>query len=606
MGRAAAAGLAGLGIAGVGLFLSRRDLVARAIGLRPAEYRVAVERAVPIPMPDGVRLYADRYTPRAPGCFPTILIRTPYGRAPEAGPLGPLIDLLHTLFAERGYNVLHQGVRGRFRSEGHFDPLLQEAADGHATLAWIAGQPWFDGNLGMYGASYSGYTQWAIAADAPEFLRAIVPVCTSARFSHLLYPGGTFALETALRWAQLLALSNAPDGGYDLARLVSRRSRERLAAALAHTPIHEADRVATGVPVPAFRTWLNEGPDGNYWRAVDQQQAAGRVRAAVHLVAGWYDLFLSAQLADYAALLAAGRTPYLTVLPRHHTELPLLFEAIREGIWWLDAHLKGRRELLARRPVRLALMGGREWHEMDFWPPPAAMTRYYLHAEGMLSTHRPGAATNPGSPPLAWGSSSYRFDPQNPTPAIGGPVLGLHGGPRDQRPIEGRQDLLCFTSPPLREALDVIGPVRLELYCRSSAPYSDFVARLCVVEPDGRSLNVCEGLARATPGNGAARADGSQRLEIDMGATARRFRPGQRIRLHICSAAYPRWSPTPSDGRPLAVAGPPGSPVEQTVYHDAERPSALVLPVVSAATRAAMAGERRDVVGGHATLASRE
>lgn len=581
MRRAAMAGLAGLGLAGAGLLLARRALIARAIGLRPALYRVRVERNIPIPMPDGARLYADRYLPRAHGPFPTILMRTPYGRASEGGALQPLLDLFNVLFAERGYIVLNQGVRGRFRSEGRFEPLVHEAADGRATLAWIAAQPWFDGNLGMYGPSYLGYTQWAVAADAPPFLKAIVPVITSARFSQLLYPGGAFALETALRWVHLLAVSVGEDGSPTPGRLLALPEQRRLAAAMAHAPLGEADVVATGAPVPAYRQWLESGgPEGSYWLAADHHRSLARVEAAVHLVAAWYDMFLPAQLADYTALLAAGRTPYLTVLPRHHTEPPIVFEAIREGLWWLDAHLRGRRELLQRRPVRLALMGSREWHEMDFWPPPAAVTRLFLHADGLLARHEPAAS----SPP-----DHYRFDPANPTPALGGPVLSPRGGPQDQRAIEARADLLVFTSAPLTEDLDLIGPVRLELFVRSSLEHADFVGRLCLVAPDGLSLNLCEGLCRVAPGTGERRPDGSLRIEIDLWATAQRVRAGQRIRLHVCSAAHPRWNVNPGDGRPLASGGGDGLPAEQTIFHDTARPSALVLPLVSHATRERMA-----------------
>jgi putative CocE/NonD family hydrolase len=229
--------------------------------------------------------------------------------------------------------------------------------------------------------------------------------------------------------------------------------------------------------------------------------------------------------------------------------------------------------------VRLALMGSPEWHEMDYWPPPAALTRYYLQGEGLLSTQEPA----PHSPP-----DGYRFDPRDPTPSIGGPVLSPMGGARDQRPIEGRADLLCYTTPPLREAVDVVGPVRLELFVRSSAAHTDFVGRLCDLAPDGRSTNICEGIFRLAPGRGEPQADGSLRIEIDLWATARRFAPGHRIRLHVCSAAYPRWSVNPGDDRPFHAPGEPTGTAEQQIYHDRAHPSALVLPAVSAETRAAM------------------
>jgi putative CocE/NonD family hydrolase len=586
MRRRAIAGLAGLGLAGL-VYARRRELLARALGLRPAEHPVAVERDLAAAMPDGATLYADRYYPRAPGRYPTILVRTPYGRPSETQLLGPVGALSYLLFAERGYNVVVQSVRGRFRSEGHFEPFVHEAADGRASLAWIAEQPWFDGSLGMWGPSYLGYAQWAVAAEAPPYLKALVPIVTTARFSKSFYPESAFAFESSLRWANLISATHRPGGNLDMAgawQLVSPRRQSALAQSMAGAVLSAADSAAIGAPVPFYQQWLADpDPEGQYWRRVDHHRAVGTVELPVHLVAGWYDIFLHQQLSDYASMLGAGRTPYLTVLPRHHNDPALLLDGVREGLWWLDAHLKGRRELLQRRPVRLALMGSPEWHEMDYWPPPAAITRYYLHEAGRLATDAPAPESQP---------DSYLFDPRDPTPSFGGPVLSTQGGPRDQRPIEGRGDLICFTTAPLREAVDVIGPVRLELFVASSVAHTDFVGRLCDVAPDGRSTNICDGIFRVAPGKGEPQADGSLRIEIDMWSTAQRFAPGHRIRLHVCSAAHPRWSLNYGDGRPLHVAGDgPGAPAQQRIFHDSAHPSALVLPIVSAATRAAMAAE---------------
>ncbi len=578
----AALGLAGL--AGAGLYASRRAIVGRALGLRPAEHAVAVTRDLPVAMPDGVTLYADHLRPKAPGSFPTILIRTPYGRPSEGGPLSLLLHGGARLFAERGYNVVIQGVRGRFRSGGVFEPFVNERDDGRATLDWIAAQPWFDGNLGMWGASYVGYTQWAVAADAPPYLRAIVPIVSASRPSQAFYPQGSFSYEFALRWAHLLTLSDRPGHGLDratLARLVSPRAQAALRAAMAGGAFAEADAATLGEPVPYYQRWLDEPEQqAAYWRGVDHDRGLGRINAAVHLVAGWYDLFLPEQLADYNDLLAAGRSPCLTILPYAHGDLALRGASVREGLWWFDAHLKGRRELLERRAVRLALAGSREWHEMDFWPPPARSVRFHLHAEGRLAPE-----------PARAGASQYSFDPRDPTPAIGGPAFNRLAGPRDQRPLEARPDVLTFTSAPLEADLDLIGHVRLELYARSSLAHCDFVGRLCVVEPDGRSLNVCEGMVRVAPGEPEAAPDGALRLEIALGASARRFKAGQRLRLHICSAAHPRLAVNSGDGRALREGATAGQIAHQSILHDDRHPSALVLPTVSAETRRAMAGD---------------
>lgn len=581
--RAATVGLAALGLAGAGLFAARRHLLARAFDLPPATHDFSVTHHIPVPMPDGATLYADRLSPRGPGPFPTILVRTPYGRPAELRLLGPFGLMGAQLFAERGYHVLIQGTRGRYRSEGRFEPFVQEAADGQATLAWIGGQPWFDGNLGMWGASYVGYTQWAVAADAPPFLKAIVPVVTSTRFSRLFYPEGSFAFESSLRWAYLVHAMVGEGGDLDLPaflRISPSRIDAILEKALAHRPLRETDRLALGQQVEFFQHWLHDtNPDSPYWRSVDHHRTLGRVSVPVHLVAGWYDIFLNGQLADYAALLAAGRTPYLTILPRAHMDRALTIDAVREGLWWFEAHLKGRRELLDRRPVHLYLMGSNERHEMDYWPPPATITRWYLHAGAALSTTAPTAPEPADELNELQATSAYYYDPHDPTPAIGGPALSQRGGPQDQRPLEARPDVLTFTSAPLSAALDVIGHVRLELFVRSSHAHTDFVGRLCRVLPNGRSLNICEGIYRVAPGKGDPQPDGSLRIEIDLWATGQRFHPGERVRLHICSAGHPRWSAHPGDASPLA-SGTPGERAHQTIYHDPTRPSALVLPEV--------------------------
>ncbi len=576
-------GLAGLGLAGLGLYAGQRQLLGRAFGLRPAEYPVAFEADLPARMPDGTTLYADRLYPRTPGPFPTILIRTPYGRPSELWRMGMVAAWL---FAERGYNVVVQSVRGRFRSEGRFEPFINEASDGHATLAWLAEQAWFEGNLGMWGASYVGYTQWAVAADAPPYLKALVPITTTARFSHSFYPGGAFTYESTLRWSGYLQATDRPGRGIDLrafAQVLSPRREAALRAAMSAAPFASADQAVLGAPQPAFQRWLAEtAPDSAYWRNIDQHRKLGRVDAAVHLVAGWYDIFLPEQLDDYSDLLAAGRNPALTVLPRHHTDPRLRGDGIREGLWWFDAHLKGHRALLDRRAVRLLLTGAREQHVMDFWPPPAQAQQLYLQPAGRLGAE----------PPSAPSASHYRYEPRRPTPSLGGPVLSPAAGARDQRVLEARPDLLCFTGDVLADDLELVGYVRLELYARSSQAHTDFVGRLCDVAPDGRSVNVCEGLARVSPTQAAPEPDGSLHLSIYLGAAARRFRAGHRLRLHLCSAAHPRWSANSGDGRSLAAGAPDGPPAEQTILHDREHPSVLILPIVSAQTRRAMAGQR--------------
>ena len=589
MGKRSVFGLLLLGLAGVGLYAYRRPIIARLLGLRPPQYVTGVERNVRVPMPDGVGLMTDHYLPKAAGRFPTILIRTTYGRGDDVGPLfGWLMRFLGNRFAERGYHVLVQTTRGRFDSEGETEPFVDAAADGQATIDWIVRQPWSDGQVGMWGQSYLGYVQWAAAADPHKTpaLKAIVPAIIASQASLLIYPDGAFALDTFLRWVFLVDMLDnlrKRPGVENLRRFDPRGVARYLASAFMHLPIAEADVTTIGRPVSFYREWLaHPEPNDAYWRSIDHHVNLPQVTAAAHLVAGWYDLCLRGALADYAALRAAGRAPYLTIGPWAHTDLRNIVAALREGIAWFDAHLKGDRRGLRKKPVRIYVMGADRgaWREMDDWPPPARETRYFLRPEGRLET-----STSEVSEP-----DHFRYDPADPTPSVGGPLLMPPSGPMDNCALEARSDVLTYTTPALKRDVEVIGPVRLELFVQSSLAHTDFFGRLCDVHPDGRSINICDGLFRIEPEAGnlakvprfapSQRLDGVLRIEIDMWATAHRFRRGHRLRLQVSSGAHPRWSRNLGTGEPIAT-GTKMLVADQTVYHDADHPSALVLPIVA-------------------------
>jgi len=596
VGKRAAFGLLSLSLAGLGLYAYRRSIIARLLGLRPPQYPTGVERNIRVPMPDGVGLMADHYYPRAAGRLPAILVRSYYGRGPDvSGLFGWLMSFLGVRFAERGYHVVVQTTRGRFDSEGETEPFVDAAPDGHATLDWIARQPWCDGTVGMWGLSYLGYVQWAVATDpqrSPQ-LKAIVPQMIGSRVPHIVYPNGAFALDTFLRWVfavdVLDNLKKRPNAE-SLRRISPQGMARYLAPAFRHVPMGESDAVAVGRPLDYFRRWLAHlSPDDPYWQQLDLHPRLPQVTAATHLIGGWYDIGLRELIDDYAALKAAGRSPYLTIGPWIHGEQPSIVAALREGIAWFDAHLKGDRRGLRKKPVRICVMGaGRDaWREMDDWPPPARETRYFLRSDGRLKTSDPKGAlrrvskTSEVSPP-----DCYRYDPADPTPSVGGPLLFPPSGPMDNRALEARADVLTYTTPALNRDVEVIGPVRLELFVRSSLAHTDFFGRLCDVHPDGRSINICDGLFRIEPEGGAAgrpaparQPDGSLRIEVDMWATAHRFQRGHRIRLQVSSGAHPRWSRNLGTGEPIAT-GTNMLVADQTVYHDSDHPSALVLPIV--------------------------
>jgi putative CocE/NonD family hydrolase len=545
------------------------SLLSRLIGwtakLTPADtYDVATELNIQVPMPDGTMLFADHYYPRhSKGKPPTILVRSPYGRS------GKLVVFFARPFAERGFQVLIQSCRGTFGSGGEFDALRNEHVDGLATLAWLREQPWFSGEMATVGPSYLGFVQWAIAAEAGQGLKAMAPQVTASEFRSLVYAGESFSLDTALTWIRELSLQEkAP-----LAALVaSMRTAGTFRSAFTHLPLGEVDEIATGKPVQYFRQWLeHNAPGDEWWKLVDWSNTVASVTAPVHLIGGWYDIFLPYTITDYIQLQQAGRQPYLTIGPWNHQHPDLLMTSLRESIIWCRAHMLADRSRLREAPVRVWIMGANKWQDYAAWPPAGYTTqRWHLHSGKHL-----GRALPVDSAP-----DSYRYDPADPTPAVGGASLSRNSGPKDNRRLEVRPDVLVYSSDPLECDVEVVGPVRAELYARSTLEHTDFFVRLCDVDPSGRSINVCDGLSRLWPGRVVSMADGSLKIDIDLWPTAHRFLRGHRIRVQVSSGAHPCYARNPGSGEPLATATALVT-AEQLIYHDPEHPSAILLPAMA-------------------------
>ncbi|WP_375768154.1 CocE/NonD family hydrolase [Archangium gephyra] len=537
--------------------------LARLLELPPADtYDVTVERDLEIPMPDGFKLLADRYSPRQGGKLPTLLVRSPYGRRGFFG------MQYGRLFAERGFQVLVQSVRGTFGSGGQFDPFRNERDDGLATVEWMKRQDWFSGEFATHGASYLGFVQWALAREAGAGLKAMVAHETASEFRSQTYAGGAYSLDTTLSWVHLVRHQEKPGLGGLMTRLGAARKLKPL---FQHLPLNEVDALATGERVPFFQDWLEHGAPGDpWWNRADFSGSRAEVTAPVHLIGGWYDIFLPWQVGDYAALHRAGRAPYLTIGPWTHVSVEGFVVAARESLVWHKAHLKGDRSQLREAPVRVFVMGANTWRDFSEWPPPGMQThRWHLQADRGLAPATPTASE----------PDRYRYDPANPTPSLGGALLTREAGPRDNRALESRPDVLTYTSAPLEKDLEIIGPVQAELFVRSSLPHTDFFARLCDVEPSGSSVNLCDGLLRLVPGQPAPGPDGTLRITIDLWPTAHRFLAGHRVRLQVSSGAHPRFARNPGTGEPLGTAKTLAA-ADQAIFHDPAHPSALLLPVM--------------------------
>jgi uncharacterized protein len=538
--------------------------LAKAARLRPADTsEVVVERQLEQKMADGTVLLADRwYSPATVHSAPVLLVRSPYGRQ-QFGVLG-------RLFAERGYQTVVQSVRGTFDSGGIFDPFRHERDDGRATLAWIEEQPWFTGRAAAFGPSYMGLTQWALIPDAPAFLHALALQITASDVrTAAVFPGESFSLETGAFWVQLMEVQDKGLGRYLWAMATSRR---RLAPAYRTLPLRDADLATFGHRVPYFQDWLDHtGPADTWWDSVDFSKHAAQSPPA-SLLGGWFDLFLPAQIDDFVRLRRAGREARLTVGPWTHSGPGAVAAGVRDTLEWFDIHLGGRPDRSRRQRVRLFVMGSNRWMEAADWPPPFTPQRWYLGPGGTLSPEPPGD----GGPP-----DTYRHDPANPAPGLGGATLDMtQAGSKNQRRREGRSDVLVYTSSPLTKEVTVAGPVEADVWIRSSRPYFDVFVRLCDVDPSGRSRNISDGILRIDPGRCKPGLDGVWKVGIRMWPTAMTFKAGHKLRIQVSSAAHPLFARNTGSGEPIGTATRL-MPSEQYLYHDREHLSAITLPVTT-------------------------
>ncbi len=557
------------------LWRGHRWLLGKLLGLSDPQYHIGLERGLRVPARDGVPLATDHYFPITRQPQPTILVRSPYGRGAHASIFGLYLSIAAHLFAERGYHVLVQDTRGRFDSGGHFDPPFDETDDGLATLDWLRGQIWHNGKVGLWGPSYLGITQWALAPHAPE-VKALFPMVTTSSLQDVLFPDNSFDLGLAIRWVTILELlEHSKRHPYLTSPLLLPRVERAIRPAFRHLPLENADAVAVGHSIDYYARWTEHAtPDDPLWDGIRE-----RIRLTkgvpVHLVGGWYDFFLRPLLADYATLKAQGERPYLTIGPYHHFIGMATPDVLHEAVSWFDTYLKEQAHQCRQQPVKIYVMGANEWRSLPDWPPPSQPTQFYLQPQHGLLRQMP-ATDNP--------PDHYVYNPADPTPIVGGAQFNVLAGAKDNRRLEARPDVIRYTSPELTEPLEIIGRVSLNLYAQSSLTHADFFARLCDVHPDGRSINICDGLFHITPESPVQQPDGTWCLEIDLWATAYRFKPGHRIRLLVASGAHPRWMRNLGTGEAPAKATQMQS-ARQTIFHDPAHPSALILPVTGGRLR---------------------
>ncbi len=576
------------------------------------EPTIVVEKDVRVAMRDGVVLRADIFRPAAAGQYPVILQRTPYNK--NLTTIGMLmLDVLRT--AGEGYAVVIQDSRGRCASEGEFYTFRDDVNDGYDTVEWCGVQPWSDGNVGMYGASYVGATQWLAAISAPPHLKAIFPLITASHYHEgWTYQGGAFALGFNESWTMT---GLAPDTYQRLAQ-TKPEAADHMGKMLVgiddmcqwfrHLPVK--DFPLFGEAASYFYDWVAHPDDDEYWAPWNIEAQHSSVTVPACNVGGWYDIFLGGTIRNYLGMRERGGSPdaqqgqKLILGPWHHT-LPLnnLVGEVNYGlsstslavdldglhIKWFDYWLKGKQNgLLEEPPVRIFVMGENTWRTENEWPLARTQyTKYYFHSNGNAKSLRGDGTLSP-EPPRSESADVYVSDPRNPVPTKGGGLCcwpaAVPGGAFDQRPVEERSDVLVYTTPVLEHDVEVTGPVSVTLFAATSAVDTDFAAKLVDVHPDGYARNLTDSIIRGryretrekatllTPGE-------VYEYTIDLWATSNIFKAGHCIRVEIASSNFPRFDRNPQTGEPSGEASTL-EPALQHVFHDETRPSHIVLPVI--------------------------
>ncbi len=505
---------------------------------------------VAIPMRDGVELLADHYVPVGEPVG-TVLMRGPYGRG------FPFSLMFGALYAARGYRVLLQSVRGTFGSGGVFTPMVHEVADGADTVAWLRQQPWFTGRFATIGISYLGFTQWALLQDPPPELAAAVITAGPHDLSAPAWGTGAFTVNDFLGWSNLV--THQEDPGRIRAGIRQLQAQKSVIRAAGELPLGAAGRELLGAGAPWWESWL-EHPDTDdpFWEPLQLGAALDRAHVPVLLIGGWQDLYLRQSLQQYRHLRDRGVDVALTIGPWTHTQL--LLQGLRtvagETQDWLDTHLAGRTAESRRSRVRV-FVAGEGWRDAADWPPATTEHTLYLQPGGGLAD----------TPPTAVSSISFRYDPADPTPTIGGRLLSPDGGYRDDTVLAARSDVLSFTTDLLIDDLYVHGNPVAELAHSSDNPHVDVFARISEVDAKGRSRNVSDGYRRL--------ADPTDSVSLELDAIAHRFSAGSRIRVLIAGGCHPRYARNLGTGEATAT----GSRLKPSTHELHFGASRVVLPV---------------------------
>jgi putative CocE/NonD family hydrolase len=528
-----------------------------------------------VAMRDGVGLSTNIYLPDSPGPFPVLLIRTPYD---ASGKNSGVLE-----WPSRGFAYVVQDARGRFLSDGEWYPWFNEKDDGEDTLNWIAAQPWCNGNIAMYGGSYLSSTQLAAALTGHPNLKCLTPCLKGCDFYHTAYWGGALKLAWQSSWTTPITQVDGVEPVRD------------------HLPLADLDVFAGGKPVPYWQDLLRHPRLDEFWKPVTLSQNFEKISAPMFIRTGWFDLFVGDVFNLYNGVREHGgnetvrKQSRILVGPWPHNinqqlvgeedfgESAVISDLYEKEIAFIERFTDAKTiEENSNAPIRLFVMGANKWRDEYAWPLTRTVwTEYFLGSGGTANSASGDGVL--GAAPSGL-SDRFDYDPSHPVPTKGGAWEFANVGPCDQSEIEAREDVLVYTSEVLADDLEVTGPVEVKLFASSSARDTDFTAKLVDVRLDGKAMSVTDGIVRARYRNAS---EGEELLvpgevyefTIHCNPTSYLFRKGHRLRVEIASSNFPAFA------RNLNSGGDIASETEmhiahQTVYHNDQFPSRIILPVI--------------------------
>lgn len=539
-----------------------------------------------VAMRDGVKLHTTVYLPEASGKYPAELIRTPY--ASKTAIPAPKENYL-----KKDIVRVCQDCRGTGQSEGVFYPWHAEINDGEDCLKWLAAQPWCNGRIVMDGDSHPGAAQWYAAFSSHPALVGITPgVAPCNCHESPQYIGGAFCLKLSMQWGMGNHYKN---GNYPNLEL----DWDKLAW---HLPLKDIDAAVGLRKIDFWHDWMEHSDYDPYWEAVDLNKHFHRIKAPAYISGGWFDIYARGTLESFAGMKAnagsekARKFTRCIIGPWLHGGLTATMDcgdnASQEDMQ--KNYVLFRENILKdpdadplpdEPPLKYFMMGSNKWRASDTWPVKGVKNKeYFLHSSGCANS-RFGDGSLDSAAPGKEDTDTYIYDPRNPVPSNGGCTLCMPAGVFDQAKLEERTDILVFSSEVLKEDIEVVGNVRLILHAASSAPDTDFTAKLVDIYPDGRALNLCDSILRARYRKSMSKQELLKKgniyeYDIDCWDTANCFKAGHRIRIEVSSSNFPRFDRNPNTGHKLGEDNELRM-AKQVIYHDADHPSRLILPVLT-------------------------